>query len=180
MKACGFTFAGRHCHGGREQTRQGTFDIFRSNIQNSLRVLGSTNGLNCLCVAARLICAWAKLDGHVINLNWGKCTWLFCGVWVNAPTNNGISFSPIHTVIHTGTWCIFKIEIVFHLFHKILIEMNLLSCFCLAFPHVLFFKGAFSLFPGGGGVLGKFSDRNASHRPSTRNTTRVKKRGWKL
>ena len=35
------------------------------------------------------------------------------------------------------------------------------------------------LFPGGGGggVLGKVSDRNASHRPSTRNTTRVKKGG---
>ena len=29
----------------------------------------------------------------------------------------------------------------------------------------------------GGGVLGQFSDRDAPHRPSTRNATRVKKRG---
>ena len=31
--------------------------------------------------------------------------------------------------------------------------------------------------PGGGGVLGQVSDRDAPHRPSTRNATRVKKGG---
>ena len=33
---------------------------------------------------------------------------------------------------------------------------------------------------GGGGVLGQVSDRDAPHRPSTRNATRVKKGGSKL
>ena len=33
---------------------------------------------------------------------------------------------------------------------------------------------------GGGGVLGQVLDRDAQHRPSTRNATRVKKGGSKL